>query len=404
MRAGTNLPRVKEYNQTIVLDIVRREGAVSRREISEDSGLTFQTVSDIAQRLLESGLVVEESARSPRGGRQSRVLKLNPNAAYAVGVQFTRSELSVALVDLEAKVLAQDRADIPRIDGPESVLPLVKQLADSVISGAGLTSDKVLGVGVGAVGPLGIEGGNVLLAPPKFAGWHDFPLKDELESHLGLPVMVENNVTAAAMGERWNGLGKSVADFVYLYFGRGIGAGIFVEDQLRSGRHGNSGEIAHVQVEPDGPPCYCGNSGCLEVYATPQGILREARQALFADSHLKPEEDVVLPRTVEEVVGSTDPTLAAVVEKAGERIGRVAWSMVSILDPELVVIGGPASSLLGPPFEKAISEVLKASSPPNKSLPRVEISSLGANAGPVGAATLVYQGLYAPSPGRLSLA
>ncbi len=404
MRAGTNLPRVKEYNQTVVLDIVRRGGAVSRRGISDASGLTFQTVSEISQRLLEAGLLVEGTARSHRGGRQSRVLRLDPNAAYAVGVQFTRSELSVTVVDLEARVLAQERAEIGGLDGPESVLPLVRRLVTGVIPAAGLTAEEVLGVGVGAVGPLGVEGGNVLLPPPKFVGWRDFPLRDELEDLLGLPVVVDNNVTAAAMGERWNGLGKGASDFVYLYFGPGIGAGVFVDDQLRRGSHGNSGEIAHVQVEPDGPQCYCGNRGCLEVYATPQGILREARQALLADSHLRPGDDLALPQTIEEVVGSDDPTLAAVVEKAGERVGRVTWSMVGILDPELVVLGGPASGLLGPPFREAISEMLRALSPPNKPLPSVEVSNLGIDAGPVGAATLVYQGLYAPNTRRLSLA
>jgi len=320
-----------------------------------------------------------------------------------VGIHFTRSEVTFAVTNLEAEVLAQDRAGIPSAGDSEATLALVQRKVYGLVEEAGLPWERVLGVGVGAVGPLGFGSGSPLLAPPDFAGWHDFPLKEELERLLGMPVIVENNVTAATLGEKWAGSGKGVSNFAYLYLGRGVGLGTVVGDQIYRGTYGNGGEVAHIQVEPDGPPCYCGNRGCLEVYATPQGILREARQAVLESSHLRNDQDVVLPRTAEEVVRSENSAFAAVVRKAGEHVGRVVWSIVSILDPQIVVLGGPTSELLGPPLKEAISEVLWASSPPNKPLPRVGLSSLGANAGPVGAASLVYQGFYAPSTGRLSL-
>jgi predicted NBD/HSP70 family sugar kinase len=218
-----------------------------------------------------------------------------------------------------------------------------------------------------------------------------------------MPVFVDNDATAAAIGERWTGVAADVSDFVYLYLGSGVGAGIFANYQVCRGASGNSGEVGHVSVEPDGPPCYCGNRGCLEVYATPQGILREARGAVLRTSHLPGEVGPPLPGRVEDVVASDEPAFRAVVENVGDRLGRAVSRMVGVLDPELVVLGGPTVELVGPRLEDAVVHALRAASLPVRPPARVELSSIGADAGPVGAAALVLHDAYAPSMQRLSL-
>ncbi len=401
-QTGTNLFRVKEYNETRVLDIVRTRGSVSRRDIAEKSGLRFQTVSNITNRLREAGVILEEPATVGDGRRRPVKLRLNERAAYAVGIQLSRSALSVVATDFSARVLARASSDVAASEGPSVAVSALREHVGRVIGEAGLPADKILGAGIGMPGPTGPKIGRML--DPSFAGWSGYPIKQELERQLAMPICVDNDATAAALGERWTGVATNVSDFVYVYLGSGVGAGVFANHQACRGSSGNSGEIGHVSVQPDGPPCYCGNRGCLEVYATPQGILREARGVVLRKSHLPGEAGSPLPDCAEDVIRSDEPSYHSVVEAVGDRLGRAVSSMVGVLDPELIVLGGPTVELVGDRFRESVVRALHDTSLPVRPLARVEISSIGADAGPVGAAALVLHDTYAPSMQRLSLA
>jgi len=352
--------------------------------------------------LREAGVVSEEVASVGDGRRRPTKLRLDERAAYAVGIQLSRSGLSVVATDFSAKVLAWASSEVAASEGPEVVVSALREQVDSVVGRAGLPEEKILGAGLGMPGPGGPEIGRML--DPSFAGWSGYPLEQELEHRLRMPVRVENDATAAALGERWNGVAGDVSDFVYVYLGNGVGAGIFANHQVYRGSSGNSGEIGHVSIESDGPPCYCGNRGCLEVYATPQGILREARGVALRTSHLPGVTGSRLPGCVEDVVQSEEPAFRAVVEAAGDRLGRALSGVVGVLDPELIVLGGPTVGLVGARFAASVVRGLQDTSLPVRPVARVELSSIGADAGPVGAAALVLHDTYAPSMQRLSLA
>ncbi len=401
-QTGTNLFRVKEYNETRVLEIIRTRGPISRGNLAEASGLKFQTVSNITNRLRGLGVIVEEPNPPRDGNRKSVKLRLNDEAAYAVGVQLSRSMISVVATDFSGRVLARSSSGVVASDGPSSIVEILKDHVREIIGEADLPEDRVLGAGIGVPGTPLPKTGRML--DPNFAGWSDYPLKRELERGLGMPVYMDNDATAAALGERWSGVATNVSDFVYVYLGSGVGAGIFANHQVLRGASGNSGEIGHITVEPDGPPCYCGNNGCLEVYVTPQGILREARVAALQSSHLSLSASVPFPEKIEDVLGSEEPLFRTVVASAGIYLGKIISMVVGVLEPELIVLGGPMAKLLGPLFKESVILALRASSLPSRPLARVEISSAGDDAGPVGAATLVLHDTYTPSMSRLSLA
>ncbi|MGH3085898.1 MAG: ROK family transcriptional regulator, partial [Rubrobacteraceae bacterium] len=386
-RTGTNLFRVKEYNQSRVLEIIRTLGPVSRRDIADISGLKFQTVSNITNRLRGIGVVVEEPDAVDDGRRRSVKLRVNAEAAYAAGIQLNRASLSVAVTDFAAEVLVRSSYEIAVSEGPSVVVPMICEKVGKAVEDAGIPEGKVLGAGIGVPGPARPETGWML--DPGLAGWSEYPLRQELERLLGMPVRVDNDATAAAVGERWNGIARDVSDFVYVYLGSGVGAGIFVNHQVCRGMGGNGGEIGHISVERNGPLCYCGNRGCLELYVTPQGILREARVAALQTSHLSPEATVPFPEKIEDVLESDETLFQSVVETAGERLGGVLANVVSIVDPELVVLGGPTTGLLGERFKESAVRILRDSAFPRRPLARVEVSAIGADAGPVGAAALV---------------
>ena len=227
-------------------------------------------------------------------------------------------------------------------------------------------------------------------------------MRDAVERVLGLPVIMDNDATAAALGERWRGAGRRADSFVYLYLGAGFGAGLVLGGAAHRGRRGNAAELSHIQVDPAGPPCDCGSRGCLALYVNPDGLLREARRAALEAPPSRPLASV--PDTVEALVAHEDPRLREVVARAGGHLARVVADCCRLVDPELIVLGGPLVEVVGPPFAEAIGHALERLDEPGAPPPEVELSETGSEAGVVGAATLVLHDLYAPTAHKLSLA
>lgn len=395
---GTNLARVKDYNEVVVLDLVRSSGSIGRPAIAAATGLTLQTVSNIARRLLAAGTVVEDAVDG--SGRLKRALRINPDAGYAIGIQLVRSSLAVGVVDLSGDIRGRAATAIEHDEPPDRVLSRLPGLVDEALAAAGVAPERVLGAGIGAPGPLDLHEGRLLnVLHPR--SWTHFPLAGAVADVLGLRVIMDNDATAAALGERWRGIGEGAESFVYFYIGDGIGGGLVLDGQAYRGLRGNTGEISHIQVDAGGPPCECGSNGCLALYTDEAGLLRESDRAVLEAPANRPIESA--PATLEELVGHPDPRIAAVIERGGEHLARVVVECCRILDPELIVLGGPLVPLLGGPFGAAITHGLRHIDEPGAPPPRVELSSSGSDAGVIGAATLVLHDVFAPTARKLSL-
>jgi predicted NBD/HSP70 family sugar kinase len=398
--SGTNLARVKDFNQVVVLDVIRASGELTRPAIAEATGLTLQTVSNIARRLLEAGVLRQDSVSgAPRGGRAQRRLRINDEAAYALGIQLDRDRVAVAVVNLAGELKARETFAIAADDAPGDVVERMAATANAVLARVDVPRERVLGAGIGAPGPLDVRSGR-LLSPLHFAGWDDFPLRSVVADALGMRVIMDNDATAAAVGEQWRGRGSGVSDLIYLYLGRGLGAGMILGGHAFRGMRGNAAEISHVQVDPNGPRCGCGSNGCLGLYATPEGLLREARRAVLEAPCGAPP----FPQSSEEVLAASHPLFADVIARAADRLARLVAELTRMLEPELIVLGGPHIDTLGRPFEEAITLRLALIDTPGAPPPRVELSQIGTDAGVIGAATLMLHDLYAPTMGTLSLA
>lgn len=398
---GTNLARVKDYNQVVVLDLVRSSGPLGRPAIAAATGLTLQTVSNIVRRLLAADTVIEEPVEGRGYGRARRTLRVNPDAAYAIGIQLVRSGLTAGVVDLAGEIRGRAETGIGVDEPPEQVLHRLAGLVDSAVASAGIPPERVLGAGIGAPGPLDLARGALLnvLHP---SSWSHFPMAGAVSEALGMRVIMDNDATAAALGEQWRGVGGGCESFVYLYLGTGIGGGLVLSGQAYRGLRGNAGEVSHIQVDPDGPPCECGSHGCLALYLTPDGLLREASRAAMEAPPSQALADP--PSTLEALVAHPDPRLGEILDRAGAHLGRVVLECSRILDPELIVLGGPFVSLVGERFATAIVRQLQILDEPGATPPRVELSTSGSDAGVIGAATLVLHDLYAPTAHKLSLA
>ncbi|MGW2509456.1 ROK family transcriptional regulator [Streptomyces scopuliridis] len=324
--AGANLPVLRGHNAALVLDLLRTagEGGISRLELAERTGLTPQAVSKITARLRTEGMAAEAGRRASTGGKPRTVLRLVPSAAHAVGLHLDRDELTAVLVDLAGTPVAVRRVPLDLGAGAERVIEAAAVQVDAVRaeavraeagcdggvhagggrvgsvravggrvdsgragagaggrSGEGLGVGELLGVGVAMPGPLDHATG-VPRRVTGFPQWDGFPLRDALAARLQLPVVLDKDTNAAALGLALRGPGDS---FVYLHLGTGLGAGLVLGGTLHRGARTGAGEFGHQVIQLDGPLCECGNRGCIEALclaAVARGDLAEAARVLGA--------------------------------------------------------------------------------------------------------------------------
>ncbi|MBK3572023.1 ROK family transcriptional regulator, partial [Streptomyces sp. MBT62] len=227
---GANLLAVRSHNTALVLDLLRTAGpdGISRLELADRTGLTPQAVSKITARLREPGLVTEAGRRASTGGKPRTVLRLVPEAGHAVGVHLDRDELRVVLVDLTGTVVGERSAPLDLGAGAAVVVEAVAREVEGVV---GVAVGQLLGVGVALPGPLDHIHG-VLHRVTGFPEWDGFPLRDALGARLGVPVVVDKDTNAAALGLAVGGEGGA---FAYLHLGTGLGAGLVIGGGVHRG-------------------------------------------------------------------------------------------------------------------------------------------------------------------------
>lgn len=406
MRRGTNLPWVGDYNQAVVLDGIRRHPGTSRTELAAATGLTLQTVSNIVRRLLDRGLVQEgvpagvrgdlAPARTRGGGKPRTALSVRPGQALAVGVQFEREHVDAVLLDLSGQLLASVREQLPDPTGPAaSVRPAVGHATHAVrrlVDGSGC-ADAVLGVGVAAPGPIDFTG-PVRSSAINLPGWRGVAIADLLAASTGLPVLVENDATAAAVGDLWRSprVGRS---FLYLHVGAGIGGGVVVRDEVLRGESGNAGEVGHVVVEPDGPACSCGARGCLEAVAAPVAVVRRYSERVGAAAAraagLRLAEHTVLDDhdRLELLAQGGDAVADEELSRAAGAVARAVLGVVNVLDVSEVVLGGGGLRRTGERVREAVRRGLGVAMTREVHPVTVRSGEAGELAGALGAASAV---------------
>ncbi|MGC4938376.1 ROK family transcriptional regulator [Kribbella sp. DT2] len=430
VRRGTNLDRVGGFNDSVVLDAIRRaEQLLSRVELAAATGLSGQAISNITRRLLDAGLVREAGRQKNAGlGKPRTQLELEPTGQYAVGVHLDPAVVTVVVLDLTGEVVARRRAatevvaasaesstpaaspDLPAAhsspDEPNALIGGIAAMVEQVIAEAGAPRDRVVGLGIATPGPVDVARGAVV-DPPNLTAWHRVPLRDALRDRTGLPVLLDKDVTAAASAEKWAGGPNGRGSFVFFYLGTGVGAGLVIGDEVVRGTSGNVGEIGHVIVDPDGPLCFCGRRGCVGETSQPRYLVQQAVHAgVIAqgidldDRHAVDVAFADLCTRAQQAPGAAREIVTALAA----RIAKVVEDIANLLDLERVVFGGPHWDRLAPFFGDAVRETLRERFLVRSVHPfDVAGTALGADVGAVGAASLVLDHTFSPNPSVLLL-
>ncbi|MGW8982186.1 ROK family transcriptional regulator [Streptomyces parvus] len=360
--AGVNLPALRHHNAALVLDLLRAAGAegISRLELAEGTGLTPQAVSKITARLREDGLAAGAGLRPSTGGKPRTVLRLVPDAQFAVGLHLDRDGLTAVLVDLAGRPVAVTTAPLDLGAPAEQVLA---DAADAVRDLCAAEPHKpVLGVGVAVPGPLDHRDG-VLHRVTGFPQWDGYPLRAALAERTGLPVVLDKDTNAAALALALGGAGGG--DFAYLHLGTGLGAGLVLGGEVHRGARTGAGEFGHQTLQLDGPLCGCGGRGCIEALclaAEARGDRGEAARVLGTGAAnlvglLDIDRVVLGGRTVAADEDAYVRGVRAVIEERAARGGAGAGVTVTVAGGgDRPVAEGAAQLVLAPVFGRVGEE------------------------------------------------
>ena len=338
-----NSDLIRQLNRSLVLDLIRRQGPISRADVKRITGLNFTTVTNAVTDLVTEGLVQEVGLGSSSGGRKPMMLTLNPTARYVLGCELQATQLEIGLFDLMGNLVATSRQPQTPDTSSEQVIARIVEGVQQVLAQSGVDRAKIEGLGVAAPGPLDHAAG-VLLTPPNLHGWQNVPLKDLLEQATGFSVVVANDGDAAALGEVWFGAGQSARDLVLIIADQGIGAGIISRGNLHRGKHG-AGEIGHTTIDLDGPRCSCGNYGCLEALASGFALGRKAGEAIRrgVQTQLADYGDSEAQIGVDEVLAAAaagDKLAQDLLDECGRTLGIAVANVVNMYNPDMIVLAG----------------------------------------------------------------
>jgi predicted NBD/HSP70 family sugar kinase len=412
MRRGANLPAIGGFNQAVVLDGIRRApDGLSRVELAETTGLSAQTVTNVTRRLLDRGLIREMGKQISGPGKPRTILALEPGGGYAVGVHLDPSYITYVLVDLEGRVVGHARARTPTARRPSAVLDAMERSIEALIADSGLDRSTVLGLGIAAPGPIDREAG-IVQHPPLLGGWKNVALRSELGARIGLPVALEKDTIASAIGEQWAAGDGEREDFAFVYFGTGIGLGMVLDGEPGHGASSNAGDIGHLMVRGDGELCSCGRIGCLGQNTSPATLVRWARERGVLPEADGPVTEGGLDRVavdeaftaLADLARAGDAGAIELLSTAMQDLAEAVIQITNLLDVERVVGGGPFWERLTAPGLHVMQAAIDAS--PRHVAPhpvRVADTRLGGDVAAVGGACLVLDSVFSARPSALVL-
>ncbi|WP_028067937.1 ROK family transcriptional regulator [Solirubrobacter soli] len=373
----TNLFNARQTNRLRVIQALYRHPGSSRSAIAEITGLSRPTVSAFMEELEKAGIVepYEDDAPRQSGGRPPVLMTLVPRAAFAVGVDMGHEHLRVAVCDLSGELLSDEFSAIDVDHAPHETMDLAKDMVARTLERAEVTRDHVIGAGMALAAPVDGETGRVF-AKGILPSWGGVEPVTEMEQRLGLPVRVENDANLGALGEHVFGAGQGVDEMAYVRLSAGIGLGLVLAGRAFGGTCGIAGELGHVRVSRDGPICRCGNRGCLEMVASPSAVARLLGPGVTVAELL-------------DLARGGDRGAQRAIGDAGELIGEALATLVTLLNPKLIVVGGDLATTGDIVLDPIRTAIRRYAIPPAGAAVEIVRGTLGERAEVLGAAAMV---------------
>lgn len=360
--------------------------AQSRADVARHLGLSRTTASTLVGNLIGLNLLAERNVRREGRGRPGIILDLDESRWRAIGAEYHSGRWSFAETNLKGSIVRTESRPVESPD-PECFLAELLSGLDSFMRHA--TGDLLPTVGIGTPGLVDRRHGTILRADD--LGWIDVQVASAVENRLGIPALTINRNRASGLAEARFGAGRAVCQFLYIGIGTGISAAIFLDGALVNGATFGAGEIGHMVIERDGPRCGCGKRGCLQALASGGALVRMARARMAAgdESSLVGFGDRLTGEDICRAALSGDATSRACLREAGSWLGITVANLVTVFNPDKVIIGGPIGLQEGPLLDHIRDSARGSAMPHAFKAASIERAALGEEAGALGAACMV---------------
>lgn len=331
---------LKEFNQAVVLELIRQHKRLSRKELSVLTGLSPTACGSITRTLIKDGFLYETGQGESTGGRKPVMLELKPGSYYAVGFDIGMNELKMVIADITSEILVQRELKYSQGISTEKVIDIIQEEFLKTIETEKLSHEKFLGCGLSIPGILDRETNKIIMAPN--LSWSEVNLGSRIREVLDMPIYIENEAMCSAICEHWIGECSNISNFVCINVESGIGAGIFIKESIYRGHSGSAGEIGHLIVNENGRLCGCGSKGCLETYASTRYMLTEISEKIksgYSSDKIVQSMGTLTWDMIVNAAFKGDELCVKVLERGAVFLGFAVAYLINTLNPEAIVLG-----------------------------------------------------------------
>ena len=381
----TTVRDLRRHNRSLLLSKLYFDGPLSRHELSQLTGLSAATVSNVTAELGEERLITEAGQVESDGGRPRVLLRVDPAYGHVAGVDIGETGVKVELFDLAMNRLATVEHPLPKAPDPATAVEQVTSGLREVFASAGIDDSAVLGVGIGVPGT--VEQGSRVLVHAPTVGWDAVPFASLLQdAGVTLPLFIDNGAKTQGQAEMWFGAGRGARHAVIALIGSGVGAAVVADGTTYRGSTSSAGEWGHTTIAYGGQDCRCGARGCLEAYIGAGAVLARYRRARGKDV---PGEDEQAQFAALLEAAPKSKAAARVLDETAGYLGAGIANLINLFNPERIVIGGWAGLALGELLLPRIREAAGEHALQHPfSQTSIQLGSLGLDAVATGAATL----------------
>lgn len=394
MSYGSNSKSTNSYNIRIVIETIRLHGPLSRAEIARQTNLTKQTLTNISKKLLKLGIIYEAEKKQEGIGAPSVMIGLDKNAAFSIGIDFDNDHITGILVDLFGNRRQQLDIDLDSdIPSYLHALELIEETVAKLLKKQEISEDKVVGLGISLPGPLKISNGKIIknkVNPSFIQDWTEIPIVTVLKERLKLPVFIENNATAAAIGERWYGSGQDINTFFFVYLAAGLGGGLIINNYPYSGSTGNAGELGYYFASQHS------NNDINHVGE----LFNLPRLFKMLEKH---DIHITKATHLEQLYYQDNPVFEQWMNSAASELAPLLLGIEYMLDPDVIFLGGRMPSVIINSFIERVNKLLPSMRIEGKNtFPEIKNATSGYDAACLGVASIpLYKSLDPNSDFRI---
>lgn len=390
-----HIDQIKQTNAGAVYRLIDQLGPVSRIDLSRLAQLAPASITKIVREMLEAHLVQETEIQEPGSrGRPAVGLMVETEAWHYLSLRISRGEIFLSLRDLSSKLVVEEQRELALVDEKQLLARIIAHI-DAFFTRHTQKLERLTAIAITLPGIIDTENG-IVHRMPFYEDVKDMPLGEALESHTGVPVYVQHDISAWTMAEALFGASRGARDVIQVVIDHNVGAGVITDGRLLHAGSSSLVEIGHTQVDPYGKRCYCGNHGCLETIASVESVLELAqlRMSQSMSSMLHQQ-----PLTVESLCDAAlrgDLLAKDIISGVGTNVGRIIAMMVNLFNPQKILIGSPLSKAADILFP-AIADCIRQQALPAYSKHIAVESTQFTNQGTMAGAALVKDAMYSGS-------